>query len=168
MTDGNGATKNSWKRKMKTIYSTATIAIAMALLGATANATEEPAFKSVLKDGEFEVRDYPALVLAEVTVTGEQNEAANRGFRMLAGYIFGGNRSRQSIALDAAASQAPSSEKIAMTAPVTQVPNGGTWVVRFTMPSTYTLGSLPVPNDTRIQLRQASPSRFAVLRFSGL
>ena len=59
---------------------------------------EEPAFRTVLQDGAFEIRDYPALVVAEVTVTGEQKEAASKGFRLLAGYIFGGNRRKQSIA----------------------------------------------------------------------
>ena len=131
-------------------------------------AVEEPAFKTVLKDGSFEVRDYPALVVAEVTVNGEQKEAANQGFRLLAGYIFGGNKSRQSIAMTAPVAQESASEKIAMTAPVTQTKNAGTWTVRFTMPSTYTLETLPEPNDPKVELRRLPPARFAVLRFSGL
>ncbi len=153
---------------MKMIYSTLTMIAVMTLFSAPANATEEPSFRSVLKSGEFELRDYPALVVAEVTVAGAQNEAASRGFRILAGYIFGGNQRRQASNTRAAAPQGPSSEKIAMTAPVTQVPNGGKWIVRFTMPKGYTLGSLPTPNDKRVQLRQVPPSRFAVLQFSGL
>ncbi len=72
-----------------------------------ARAVEEPAFKKVLSDGAFEVRDYPALIVAEVTVTGEQKEAANKGFRLLAGYIFGGNESRKGIAMTAPVAQAP-------------------------------------------------------------
>lgn len=68
-------------------------------------AVEEPAFKTVMSDGAFEVRDYPSLVVAEVTVTGEQKEAASKGFRLLAGYIFGGNRRRQSIAMTAPVAQ---------------------------------------------------------------
>ena len=131
-------------------------------------AVEEPAFKAVLRDGNFEVRDYPALVVAEVTVSGEQKEAASKGFRMLAGYIFGGNKRRQGIALTAPVAQEPTSEKIAMTAPVTQIQNGGTWTVRFTMPSGYALESLPQPNDPKVHLRRLPPERFAVLRFSGL
>ena len=131
-------------------------------------AVEEPAFKTVLKDGNFEVRDYPALVVAEVTVSGEQKEAARKGFRLLAGYIFGGNKRRQSIAMTAPVAQEPNSEKIAMTAPVTQIQNAGTWTVRFTMPSAYTLDALPEPNDPKVHLRRLPPERFAVLRFSGL
>ncbi len=138
------------------------------LFGTDAMAVEEPAFKAVLHEGAFEVRDYPALVVAEVTVSGDQKEAASKGFRLLAGYIFGGNKRRQSIAMTAPVAQAPTSEKIAMTAPVTQIQSAGEWVVRFTMPSAYSMESLPEPNDPKVHLRVLPPTRFAVLQFSGL
>ncbi len=142
--------------------------LAATLVGTDAMAVEEPAFKAVLHEGAFEVRDYPALVVAEVTVTGDQKEAANKGFRLLAGYIFGGNKRRQSIAMTAPVAQAPTSEKIAMTAPVTQTQSAGQWTVRFTMPSAYSIETLPEPNDPKVHLRQVPPARFAVLQFSGL
>ena len=144
------------------------LAGALLLAGGPAWAVEEPAHKTALSDGAFEVRDYPALIVAEVTVTGEQKEAANKGFRLLAGYIFGGNKRRQSIAMTAPVAQEPVSEKIAMTAPVTQVENSGTWTVRFTMPRAYHMETLPEPNDPKVQLRRLPEARFAVLRFSGL
>jgi hypothetical protein len=109
--------------------------LTVTFFGSPSVAVEEPAFRTVLSDGGFEVRDYPGLIVAEVTVTGERKEAANKGFRLLAGYIFGGNKRRQSIAMTAPVAQAPVHEKIAMTAPVTQIQQGGTWIVRFTMPS---------------------------------
>jgi hypothetical protein len=144
------------------------VLLAILLFGSPAMAVEEPAFTTVLSDGAFEVRDYPSLIVAEVTVTGEQKEAASKGFRLLAAYIFGGNRRRQSIAMTAPVAQEPTSEKIAMTAPVTQVEDAGTWIVRFTMPSAYTMESLPEPNDPQVRLRRLPPTRVAVLRFSGL
>jgi hypothetical protein len=140
---------------------------ALGVCGAPAMAAEEPAFTLVIHEGDFEVRDYPALVVAEVTVTGDQKESANKGFRLLAGYIFGGNTRQQSIAMTAPVAQQPASEKIAMTAPVTQTPQGGAWVVRFTMPRGYSLATLPTPNDSRVQLREVPASRVAVVRFSG-
>jgi hypothetical protein len=135
--------------------------------GSPAMAVEEPSFKTVMQEGDFEIRDYPPLVVAEVTVTGGQWEAANKGFRLLAGYIFGGNRRKQSIAMTAPVALTPTSEKIAMTAPVTQIKNADSWTVRFTMPSAYTLETLPEPNDPKIHLRRLPPERFAVVRFSG-
>ena len=146
----------------------AAILVLMTLAGC-AMAVEEPAFKEVSRDGAFEVRDYPALVAAEVTVAGAQKEAASKGFRLLAGYIFGANKRRQGIAMTAPVGQQAASEKIAMTAPVAQTENAaGTWLVRFTMPSTYSLQTLPTPDDARVKLRTIAPARFAVLRFSGL
>ncbi|MEO9079298.1 MAG: heme-binding protein [Rhodanobacter sp.] len=140
-----------------------------ATLGSVAMAVETATYKEVLREGAFELRDYPALVIAEVTVDGDQKEAANKGFRLLAGYIFGANKKRQSIAMTAPVAQQAVSEKIAMTAPVAQTQNAtGTWVVRFTMPSTWTLQTLPVPDDSTITLRNTEPARFAVLQFSGL
>jgi hypothetical protein len=139
------------------------------LIAGSAMATEEPPFTLVVEDGPFSVRDYPALVVAEVSVTGDQNEAANAGFRLLAGYIFGGNSPGQRIAMTAPVVQAPrDGEKIAMTAPVTQTSEEGRWTVRFTMPAGYTLQTLPKPNNPQVKLLELPPSRMAVVRFSGL
>ncbi len=131
-------------------------------------ATEEPVFTQVLKDGAFEIRDYVPTVVAEVTVSGSQDRASNQGFRILAGYIFGGNTRRQSIAMTAPVAQRRVSETIAMTSPVTQTSSGSDWTVRFTMPAGYSLETLPVPNDSRIALRQEAGQRMAVIRFSGV
>jgi hypothetical protein len=51
------------------------------LLGSPVMATEEPPFTVKSAHGEFEVRDYPALVAAEVTVKGDRKDAAGKGFR---------------------------------------------------------------------------------------
>jgi hypothetical protein len=132
-------------------------------------AVEEPRYDVSLRDGEFEVRDYPALVAAQVQVDGDQDKAGNSGFRLLAGYIFGGNERRQNIAMTAPVVQSRGSgEQIPMTAPVTQSLNGGLWTVRFIMPRGSTLESLPTPKDSRVTLVALAPSRLAVLRFSGL
>lgn len=142
--------------------------VSVTLIGNPAMAIEEPKFTLVLREGAFEIRDYQAAVAAEVTVTGAQGEAANKGFRLLAGYIFGGNKGHKGIAMTAPVAQARAGQTIDMTAPVTQIGMDGAWVVRFTMPSVYTLETLPEPNDPRVQLKALPPARFAVDRFSGL
>ena len=142
------------------------------VFGVPAMATEEPTFAASLKEGAFEVRSYPALVAAQVTVTGTRDEASTAGFKLLAGYIFGGNTRRQSIAMTAPVVQAKAgSETIAMTAPVIQtgVPGqSGEWTVRFIMPAGYTLDTLPTPNNPKVQLMPLPPARFAAVTFSGL
>ncbi len=137
------------------------------LVTGAAMAVEEPPFTTLVEDGNFEIRDYPALLVAEVTVSGAQKEAANKGFRLLADYIFGNNTSRQDIAMTAPVAQQKESEKIAMTAPVSQIEEADSWIVRFTMPGQYTLETLPTPNDPAVRIKRLPPTRFAVLRFSG-
>lgn len=101
---------------------------------------EEPKFTLASKDGAFELRDYAATIVAEVSVKGDQREASKKGFRLLAGYIFGGNRSRTKIAMTAPVTKTAqplrdaTGQKIAMTTPVTQIATGSEWLVRFTMP----------------------------------
>ena len=140
-------------RAMKWLLGLLLVAVGAIVFGGYVLAVEEPAYRTVLKDGAFEIRDYPALVVAETTASGSQWDAGGEGFRALAGYIFGGNRNQK---------------KIAMTAPVGMTQTGGEWVVRFTMPRGYTLDTLPKPDNARVALREAPPTRFAVLRFSGL
>jgi hypothetical protein len=135
---------------------------------------EEPRFTLAIKDGAFELRDYAATIVAEVSVSGNQQEASRKGFRLLAGYIFGGNRSRTKIAMTAPVTKIAqpfrdtSGQKIAMTSPVTQIATGSEWLVRFTMPRQYALADLSVPNDPAVSLKILPAARFAVLRFSGL
>jgi hypothetical protein len=130
---------------------------------------EVPDFKVSLREGPIEVRDYPALVAAEVTVHGNRTDAAAAGFRLLAGYIFGGNTSRQSIDIATLVSQGRGAgEKISMTAPVSQKAISDAWTISFVMPSAYTLDTLPLPIDQRVHLTKVPPSQVAVVRFSGL
>lgn len=131
-------------------------------------ATEELKFSLALKDGAFELRDYAATVVAEVTVTGTQDEASRRGFSLLAGYIYGGNTTRQKIAMTAPVTKIAKGQTIPMTAPVTQIGTAGEWLVRFTMPARYRLEDLPSPRDPAVSLRTLPPARLAVLQFSGL
>jgi hypothetical protein len=144
------------------------LSLALFLLDDRAMAVEEPPYRVVAQHGSFEVRQYPALIAAEVSVSGTQDQAGNAGFRLLAGYIFGGNHARESIAMTAPVIQSGKGQAIPMTAPVVQTGSQGQWTVRFIMPHAYTLATLPVPNDERVRLVALNPTTQAVLRFSGL
>lgn len=133
--------------------------------------TEEPAFTEVGRVGAVEIRTYGERIAAETVVSGSSEAARNRGFQRLAGYIFGGNTDRSSIAMTAPVAQAESgrSRSIAMTAPVAQVPaDGNRWTIQFFMPSEYTLATLPLPRDPSVVLTVVPAETYAVLRFSGL
>lgn len=133
--------------------------------------TEEPAFSEVARVGAVEIRTYGERIAAQTVVTGSSEAARNRGFQRLAGYIFGGNTTRASIAMTAPVAQAGDnrSMNIAMTAPVAQGAAGqDRWTIQFFMPSEYTMASLPVPQDPAVVLAVVPAETYAVLRFSGL
>lgn len=116
--------------------------------------------------GAFEVRDYAPHIVAETTVSGEQQAAISQGFRTIADYIFGNNSASTKVAMTAPVAQQPN-EKIAMTAPVIQHGNEKQWSVQFVMPASYTLSTLPKPNNDAVKLHQVAAKRYAVVRFSG-
>lgn len=129
----------------------------------------EPPFQVVETFQNIEIRSYPPMTAAEIEIEGDRNAAIQQGFRALAGYIFGGNTKSEKIEMTAPVTQ-QSGEKIAMTAPVTQqqIPgNGIIWRVRFIMPEGSTLASLPKPNDSRVKLVEIPQQRVAAIRFSG-
>jgi len=130
---------------------------------------EEPKFKITLSESEFELREYEPRIIAETRVSGEFSDAPNRGFRILADYIFGNNTKQTEIAMTAPVSQERKSESIAMTAPVSQEKaSNNEWIITFTMPSKYTMDSLPKPNDNRVAIRQLPSGKFAAIKFSGM
>jgi effector-binding domain-containing protein len=136
--------------------------------GRLALAIETPNYKVLVKAEEFETRQYAPLIVAETFVEGDFDSASRIGFKRLAGYIFGGNTSRQKIAMAGPVGMAAKkSEKIAMTAPVGQGFKDGKYVITFTMPSSYTLESLPIPNDKSLSLKLISEKTYAAIRFSG-
>ena len=133
----------------------------------SAMATEEPQYSVIKTDGDFEIRRYAPYIVAETVVVGaDQESGTNVGFRRLAGFIFGNNRTKESIEMTAPVTTTRS-EKIAMTAPVETSRKGDDMVMAFMMPSQYTLETLPEPTDPGVLIRQVPERVMAVLKFSG-
>jgi hypothetical protein len=133
---------------------------------------ESPSYEVLQKEGSFEIRKYSSYIVAKTKVQGDYKDAQSRGFRTLAKYIFGGNKGNQSISMTAPVAVGSSkteekSEKIAMTAPVTQIKSGNEWTITFMMPSKYNLQTLPTPNDPNITLEVVDPKTYGVIIFSG-
>jgi hypothetical protein len=139
---------------------------------------ESPKYEILQSDEPFEIRQYAPIIIAETTVDSDFESAGNVGFRRLANYIFGENTSQEKIAMTAPVGQARSGEKIAMTAPVGQTlaPSSNSetavdsesYVIAFTMPSNYSLASLPKPKDPDVSLRELPARKIAVIKFSGM
>jgi effector-binding domain-containing protein len=127
---------------------------------------ETPKYSVSRKENKIEIRQYPGYIQAEVTVEEKDYKSAiEKGFRVLAGYIFGNNISRQNIEMTTPV-QTSQSEKIAMTTPVT-VSGESSFTVAFIMPAEYTLETLPQPRDERVHFRQIPARAVAAIRFSG-
>jgi hypothetical protein len=129
--------------------------------------TEEPAYTVEREIDGVEIRRYGPRIAAETSVATDEEAARNEGFRRLARYIFGGNSANDKIAMTAPVAQ-QQSEKIAMTAPVaTQRGSADDWIIRFFMPSKYTMDTLPKPKDDRVRLVEVPGETVAVLRYNG-
>jgi hypothetical protein len=127
-------------------------------------ATERPEYDIEVSEPPFEVRQYAPTVVAAVHVDGTREAAVNAGFRILASYIFGNNEAQRKIAMTAPVTQGT---RIAMTAPVEQNEAQTGWEIRFTMPSGYTMSTLPKPRDPRVELVAVPHRRVAAVTFSG-
>jgi DNA gyrase inhibitor GyrI len=141
--------------------------LAAALWGPIVSNVEQPKYQVVESSGNIEIRDYAPMIVGEVDVTGGRRDAIGKGFRIIADYIFGNNTTAQKLPMTAPVTQ-QDSEKIAMTAPVTQQGDGNTWKVRFIMPSSYTMETLPKPHNAAVKLKEIAAKRYAVIRFSGM
>ncbi|MFB1001418.1 MAG: heme-binding protein, partial [Pseudomonadales bacterium] len=69
----------------------------------------------MVKDGNFEIRQYSSYVIAETTIKGDFDNASGDAFRILAGYIFGKNKGENKIAMTSPVEMEQSATKIAMT-----------------------------------------------------
>ena len=139
----------------------------MAAIPLVSQATEEPDYHVVRELAGAEIRQYAPYVVAQVLVDGPAESAGNQAFPILTGYIFGKNKGERKFAMTAPVTQTAVPVKMEMTAPVLQEAAAGGFMVQFVLPKGVTLESAPEPLDARVQLRQVTGQRVAVLRYSG-
>jgi hypothetical protein len=115
--------------------------------------TEQQAYEVIWKNDILEARYYPKAVMA--TVSGSSSDyksSSNQHFRVLAGYIFGGNEDSQSIP---------------MTSPVHMTFDEQGSAMSFVMPSNMDLDGLPKPNDGGIKFSESEEKYVVAIRFGG-
>ena len=131
--------------------------------------TEQQPYDVVTRFPHFEVRRYPAHLVAEVEVDAAFTRAGNEAFGVLVAFIWGRNSPRGKVAMTAPVVQEKAPTTIEMTSPVVQQSGAesGRHVVAFVMPAEFTLDTLPTPSDPRIQVRQVPAQVAAVKGFTG-
>lgn len=141
---------------MKTVLIITVLILAILLITGfytmTKAKTETQKFKTIYVKDNFEIRYYPTAILATVKMDKSFDEYRSSGFRILAGYIFGGNKENKSIA---------------MTSPVRMSEDEKNKIMSFVLPSEMEFEKLPEPNNTNILLHQSKPVYTASLRFGG-
>jgi hypothetical protein len=141
---------------------------ALLLRAIPAMATEEAPYTVVKQYPGFELRRYPPLLVAENRVSGDFDGVGNRAFRTLADFIFGKNRTGESIAMTAPVNQRPVVP--AATGPDASPqpsPAQGDYVVTFVMPKGFTASTLPAPTDPHIEIRTEPARLMAARRYAG-
>jgi hypothetical protein len=113
---------------------------------------EQYPYEVIKKYNGFEIRKYEASLFTSVRMnTDEYKKASGSGFSILAGYIFGGNKSK---------------EKIAMTSPVAMTLEDS-MTVMFMVPKAYELENLPEPDNKNIQFKTEPEKTVAAITFGG-
>lgn len=142
---------------MKTVlYISLTLAliifIVMAFVSKSTRDTEQHKYSVLKKFEDFEVRKYEAALFSSVNLNADTyDQVSGTGFRVLAGYIFGGNETKQ---------------KIAMTSPVTMEIDDSS-KMSFMVPSGIELENLPVPNNKKIYFERKDEKIMAAISFGG-
>lgn len=128
---------------------------------------EEPKHQVILKDGDFEIREYDKQIIAKTFVPGNYDDSTSDAFQKIADYIFGNNVSDTEIAMTAPVVQEAKGQEIAMTAPVVQDKAEGGWYMYFIMPSKYTMETLPKPKNKEVLIEEIAAQMVAVYTYSG-
>lgn len=152
---------------MNIIYFFIAVIVLWSIWGFFSSRVENTEYSVIESKKEYEIRVYPQHIVAQTVVTGSYQNALSDGFRIVAGYIFGGNVKKEKIAMTApVVEKSGNSESIAMTAPVVASIEGESHTIAFAMPRSYTLETLPTPIDARVHLVTIPEKKMAAIRFS--
>lgn len=117
------------------------------------SAYESAEYRLLESEGPFELREYPTLMLASTSMKFEQ-QGDDGSFMRLFQYISGANDSEQSVA---------------MTTPVFMEPDDAQTPgqMGFVIPKSVASDRIPQPKSERVEIRERTGGRFAVIRFAG-
>jgi DNA gyrase inhibitor GyrI len=147
------------------------VGVAAALLGGAAfyyfreRATEQPDYRPLETDGDHQIRDYPALTVAQTVVEGPRRDALAQGFRILADYIAARSRDGEGLPMTVPVMQ-DSGDPMASDPPLFDDDLEGAWRTRFVMPAGRGSADLPDPPEG-VELVELPARKVAVVSFSG-
>jgi len=146
-------------------------AVGAALIGGAAlyyyreKQTEELDYRALATDGDFQIRDYSAMTVAETVVEGARRQALSDGFGVLADYVFAKSRDREKLPMTVPVMQ-DAGDPMASDPPLFDDELEGGWRTRFVMPDGREAGDLPTPPEG-IVLVEIPARKVAVVSFAG-
>jgi hypothetical protein len=123
-------------------------------------ALEEPKYTIITQANDYEIRKYEDRLAVETL----EGSGENRAFSLLFEYISGANELNSKVAMTIPVTQ---STKIDMTAPVTQLEVNGDRIMRFFLPTKFTMEDAPRPTSDAVRLVMVKGQTYAVTRYSG-
>ncbi|KQX25935.1 MULTISPECIES: SOUL family heme-binding protein [unclassified Sphingomonas] len=115
-------------------------------------AARTPIYETLLSEGSFEIRRYPALLVIETAQHGTRDRALGNGFGLLADYMFGESRE---------------GDEIPITMPVLAGPlPDGAWRIRFLLPPGLDRDTLDPPGPG-ISIAEIPAREVAVIAVPG-
>jgi hypothetical protein len=127
-------------------------------------AAELAPYKTVLAEGNFEIRDYPARRVVAMHVVGPLGAAASDGFRIFAEPTLPPGKAVEQFRLTTPVVETPAL-KGPNGDPLTQVWSAEVWTVSFQPPAGWAPGKLGYAKNPPIGWIDEPQARVAVLRF---
>lgn len=127
--------------------------------------TEEPDYRVLATDGDFQIREYPPMTVAETVVFGPRRDALSQGFKALADYIFAKNRDGEKLPMTVPVMQ-DAGDPMASDPPMFDDELEGGWRTRFVMTEGRSAADLPKPAEG-VELIEIEPRRVGVVSFTG-
>jgi len=128
---------------------------------------EEALYATLFSDGDYEVRLYESLIIAQAASEGGYLQATRSGYKRLTDYVSGNNLAQQTVDVNPPMLVSGTKPKIELTTPYYEEFLDGVWLTSVALPEQYTLATLPKPADEFITFEALPRMRIAVISFSG-
>ena len=133
--------------------------------------TEEAEYAVIKQDGDFQLREYAKLVVAETVIESDFDQAEKVAFNRLFDYISGENVQSQNIPMTAPVlvnRENDGSQKISMTAPVIKQKQNSAWRYYFVLPDDLSLSTAPSPINPDVRIKEIPPKLVSSIEYTGL
>jgi len=127
--------------------------------------TGEPDYRALASDGDFQIRGYPAMTVAETVVFGPRKRALDQGYRALSDYIAAKRRDGERLPMMVPVMM-DAGDPMASDPPLFDDELEGGWRTRFVMPAGRSKADLPSPQEG-VDLVELEPRRVGVVSFAG-